>query len=309
MKTFISTAIAILLSVSLMAQTSANLKLNLINGKTYKAKVSTEQNTTSNFNGMQQNTTITSVMFMSLKPTAINADNILAEVRFDTISTKISMPNMEMSSVKPGDLKSTDPGTVMCCILNRLSQAIFQVKMGLTGNVIEISNISPLAESILKGIDSIQGQAAGMLKTQTSMLVSEKSIKSMIESVTAYLPGKQVKVGDKWDTQLSLVSGGMGMLIANNYKLKKISGNQAELAAESTIEPASQYPIDMNGAKISYDVRGLGKSTVDVDTQTGWLIKASSKQHLMGNMNLKMQGNDMQIPVEIDDKTETVSVP
>ena len=99
------------------------------------------------------------------------------------------------------------------------------------------------------------------------------------------------------------------MSVTSNYKLKKVTGNQAEIAADITVEPASQEPTVINGMPMTYDVRGLGKSTVTIDTKTGWITKTSSKTHLQGNMNIKAQGNDMQIPLEVDSFTEVVALP
>jgi hypothetical protein len=309
MKTLISTVIAIVFSVSLMAQSSANLSLNLDMNKTYKIKSTTEQNTTVTFGGAPQQSVTSSYSFLSLKPVSNGKDFIVAELRFDTIATKVSMPKMDMNSTKPGNIKSTDPSEVVGCILNRLSSQTFNVKLALTGNVIEISNLKAIVDNILKDIDSIQGQAAPMLKAQIGMMISENALKGMIEAITAYLPGKKVSVGESWNSRITISAGGLGMLIDNNYKLKKINGTQAEVSAEATIEPASQAPMDMGGAQITYDVRGLGKTTLIIDTKTGWIVKATSKSHNQGNMNIKAQGNDMQMPMETDGTTEIVAVP
>jgi hypothetical protein len=295
-------------SVSLMAQ-NANLKLNLEKNKTYRIKSINEQNTTVTYGGAPQQAETRSITTISLKPLNIGTDNIVADVRFDTLITTVSMPKMEMNSTKEGNIKSSDPSEIVSAFLNRLSKVTLNVKLALTGNVIEITNLQALEGEITRGIDSIQGQMSGMIKTQIKNMISENSLKGMIESVTAYLPGKQVKVGDKWESHISLTAGGMGMLIGTNYKLKKITGSQAEISAESTIEPANQAPMEMNGAQITYDVRGLGKSTLIIDTATGWIIKTSSKNHTQGNMNIKAQGNDMQMPMETDGSSEVVSVP
>lgn len=308
MKNLFSTVLTIMFCASLMAQT-ANLKLNLEKNKTYRIKSNTEQNTTVTYGGAPQQVETKSITVLSLKPVDITPDNIIADVRLDTLITTVSMPKMEMNSTKAGNLKSSDPSEIVNTFLNRLSSVTFHVKLAPTGNVVEITNLQALEGEITKGIDSIQGQMSGMIKTQVKNMVGESSLKGMIESVTAYLPGKQVSVGDKWESHISLTAGGMGMLIGTTYKLKKLSNNQAEITAESTIEPASQIPMEMNGAQISYDIRGLGKSTLTIDTKTGWIVKTSSKNHLQGNMNIKAQGNDMQMPMETDGTTEMVNVP
>ena len=308
MKTFISLAVLFVFSVSLMAQT-ATLKLNLEQNKTYRVKSTSEQNTTINMGGTPRQAETKSYIMMSLKPVSVSPDFIMADIRFDTIITTVSSPKMEMNSNKTGNYKSSDFSEAVSYFLNKLSNTTFNIKLAPTGNVIEITNIRTITGDLLKGVDSVQGPMSSMVQAQIKMMISETGIKGMIESITAYLPGKQVQVGDKWESHISVSAGGMGLLMGTNYKLKKITGNQAEISAENTMEPANQVPVEMNGAEISYDVRGLGKSTLLVDTKTGWIIKISSKNHNQGNMNIKAQGNDMQMPMEIEGTTEIVNVP
>jgi hypothetical protein len=308
MKSIFSTAIVLFFSISLMAQT-ANLKFNLEKGKTYRVKSTNEVTSAVNYNGMQQNSEVTNISIMSVKAVAIMADHFLAEVRIDSMATKISMPKMEMNSSKPGSMSSQNPSDVMGCVLNRLCKSVFQVKMSPDGKVIEITNINAVTAEVTSGIDSITGQTAPMLQSQIKQTVSEKSIKSMIEAVTAYMPGKEVKVGDKWNNSLSFSSGGMQMIATSNYKLKSLTGSQAEISSETTLEPSGSEPLDMGGMQMTFDVRGLGKNAATVDAKTGWIIKSTGKSHLQGNLNMKMQGNDMQMPIEIDATNTLVALP
>lgn len=308
MKKIITTSIAICVSALLIAQTPVNLKLNLVKNKTYRLKTTSSQNTTMTYGGTPQQSESKSITSLSIKPVDSGADFVIAEVRFDTMQTSISMPKMELNSTKPGKLSSSDPSEVMNCIMNRLSKAVFNVKFSTNGKVLEISNLKANTDTISQGLDSLQGQMA-MMKGRMVDMASEATIKGMIESITGYLPGKEINVGDKWTSNIVMSSGGIGMSMTYNYKLKKVTGNQAEISGDVTIEPASQTPTEMNGAQISYDVRGLGKSTLTVDAKTGWILKATIKTHNQGNLNMKMQGNDMQMPIETDGTTEVISLP
>ena len=308
MKKIVTTCIAISVSVLLMAQTPVILKFNLVKEKTYRLKSSSTENTTVTYGGTPQQIETKSISSVSIKPINLGADFVIAEVRFDTMQTTVSMPKMELNSTKPGKLSSSDPSEAMNCIMNRLSKAVFNVKFSLSGKVLEISNLKANTDAITQGIDSLQGQMA-MAKGRITSMVSEDAIKGMIEVITGYLPGKEVITGSKWASSIILNSGGIGMTMTYNYKLKKVTGNQAEITGDVTVEPASQAPADMNGAQISYDVRGLGKSTLTVDAKTGWLLKATIKTYNQGNMNIRMQGNDMQMPVETDGTTEIISLP
>jgi hypothetical protein len=293
MKTLVSTAIALFIGGIMMAQT-ANLKFNLDKNKTYRVKTKTEQTTSYSGGGQQQTINSNTTMFFSLKPISSSADNFQAEVKFDSIKTTMTMPmmNIDINSTKEGNIKSPDISTALGCLFHRLSSNTFNVKMAYTGNVIEISNYQAIADNILQGIDSLQGQAQ-MMQAQAKGMFTEPSLKGMIESVTAYLPGKEVKEGDKWVSVLNQAGMGASMQTTNNLKLKKINGKQAEITGDATIEPTG-------GAQT--DVRGVSKSTLTIDLNSGWIIKGTSKQHSQGTMG-------GQATIESDGTTEIADIP
>ena len=293
MKTLVSTAIALLIGSTMIAQT-VNLKFNFDKNKTYRVKASTESSTSYSGGGMQQTINVNSTMFFSLKPLSTAVDNFQAEVKFDSIIISMTLPMMkiDINSVKEGNIKSSDISDALGCLFHRLSSNTFAVKMAYTGNVIEISNYQAIADNILQGIDSLQGQAQ-MMQAQAKGMFTEPALRGMIEAVTAYLPGKEVKEGDKWISVFSQASMGATMQTTNNLKLKKISGKQAEITGDATIEPTGGAPSD---------VRGVSKSTFTIDVNSGWIIKGSSKQHSQGTMG-------GQATIESDGTTEIANIP
>lgn len=309
MKTLIIFGTVCLLSLSTLAQNQVDLSLNLEKNKVYRAKSTSEQNVTQTVMDNQQQVQTKTLTVMSIKMISGDTTAMNVEIHFDTIGFNNTMPKMDVASFKEGTLSSTDPEKVMNVILNRLSKSTLAVKLSKAGKVLEISNMKVISDSVLSGVDSIKGQAAVMVQIQAKNMVSEESLTGMINVITDHLPGKKVQTGDKWESQFKISSSGIGILVNGKYKLKKITGNQAEIKGESTNEPASSTPVDMGGAEITYDARGLGEVTLLVDTQTGWIIKGSSRTHSQGNVEVKAQGQDFQIPVESDNTSEIVAVP
>jgi hypothetical protein len=301
---------SLLLSISLSAQSQVDLKLNLKSGKKYAIKSASEQTVNTSFNGMQQSTQVKSGIVLSIIAKETNAAGIIAEVQLDTIttSTNAGMMKLDINSGKGGSISSSDISEAMSAVMARLSSCKLQVKFSPEGKVLEISNVQAVTDSVCKGLDTLKGQMSQMLLMQTKTMVNETSIKGMIESVTAYLPGKPVKVGDKWNSSYVQSSGGIGMLISTDFKFKNLADKKAEIVGNSTIEPSSTEPVSMNGAKISYDVRGLSKSNLKVDTESGWILSGTNQSHSQGNMSVSMSGNNMQVPVEIDNTTIITSL-
>jgi hypothetical protein len=132
----------------------------------------------------------------------------------------------------------------------------------------------------------------------------------MAEVFTHNLPGKPVASGDKWDITVTMNSGGMSLDIITSYILSGIKDNAANLTAESTIQATpNAEPLSYGPAKVMYDeLKGLGKSEMVLDTRTGLVIQNTSKTHLAGNLNISVQGMNLQMPMEMDGTSKVVSI-
>lgn len=297
MRTLVSITLFAFASCILMAQSSVELKYNLEKGKVYRVKSHGVYDQTMTVQGMERSTETQTTSYFSMKMLDANPDFFIAEVKFDTMITKVSAPPMLLNSSEAGDINSEDAVEVTKAILHRLSNSTILARLDYKGKVLDIMNHQVIENSVLAGTDSLKGQAA-MAKGQLEMMVKKEALIGMIEGVTAYLPNEKVKKGAKWESSFVNTAGGVGMAINSTYALKELSKKKAVLAADIIVEPASSEPTLMNGAEITNELRGLGKSDMEIDPQTGWIIKASSKTQMSGNMNVKAPGQSMSIPIE-----------
>lgn len=312
MKKLLLSFTAILLGMSLMAQNTADLKLNLEKNKVYRFKSSSEQSISQTVNGAQQTTIAKTNSTLSIKMVDATPDFIIAEVRFDTLITSTNAMGKitDIKSTSEGNIKSTEMADVMSCIMNRLSKNSLYVKMDYVGKVIEIVNSKMLSYVILKDTSSITGETAAVIKMQVKNSINDKAFKSMVETFTYNLPGKQVSVGDKWDITASMNSGGMSLDIITSYDLEGINNNAATILATSNVKASENAdPMEFSGAKITYDnLGGLAKSNMVIDIRTGLLLDNTSKMHIAGDLSITGPGFSMQMPMEIDGETRIIAV-
>jgi hypothetical protein len=242
------------------------------------------------------------------------ADFMITEVRFDTLITNTNTmgKTINISSAREADIKSTESADVMSSIMNRLSKNALYIKMDFTGRVIEIVNSKMLSDLIMKDTSSIAltGPMASAVKAQIKNMVSDNSLKTMVEMFTYYLPGKQIATGDNWSVTLATNSGGMTLDIMTSYHLDGINGNAANITAESNIKAAENAaPMESGGAKITYDdLKGLSKSNMVIDIRTGLAIENNSKTHITGNLGVSVPGMNMQIPMDIDSVSKVIAL-
>ena len=169
-----------------------------------------------------------------------------------------------------------------------------------------------LSDMIMKDTSSITltGPMASAIKTQIQNMVSDNTLKTMAEMFTHFLPGKQVSTGDNWTMTLTTNSGGMSLDIITSYHLDGITGNNANITAESNIKAAANAaPMESGGAKITYDdLNGLSKSTMVIDIRTCLLVEEKAKTHIAGNLGVSMPGMSMQIPMDINGESKVIAV-
>jgi hypothetical protein len=313
MKKIFLSCIAVLFCISIVAQNTANLKMNLEKNKVYRLKSVSEQAITQTVNGVQQATDSKVDYTLSLKMIDATSDFMITEVHFDTLITNTNtMGKMVIiSSVNEGDIKSAEIADVMSCIMNRLSKNALYVKMDFAGRPIEIVNSKMLSDLIMKDTSSITlaGPTAAAVKKQIINMVSDNSLKTMIEMFTWCLPGKQVSTGDNWNVTQQTSSGGMMLDIITTYHLVGLNGNNADITAESNIKASENaVPIESGGAKVTYDnLKGLSKSTMVIDIRTGLTVENKAKTHITGNLGISAPGFSMQMPMDINGESKVIA--
>jgi hypothetical protein len=288
--------------------------MNLEKNKVYRFRSSSEQTITQTINGNQQNVDSKTSSTVSIKMVDATADFIVAEVRFDTIiyNTNSMGKTSIISSVNEGDIKSSETADVMSCIMNRLCKNALYIKMDFAGKILEIVNSKMLSDVIMKDTSAITltGMMGTGVKTQIINTVSDKTLKTMVEAFTNYLPGKQVSTGDNWNVTVQVNSGGMILDIITGYHLDGIKGNNANVTAESNIKASENAdPMIAGGAKITYDdLKGLSKSNMVIDIHTGLLIEDKAKTHIAGNLGISAPGMTMTMPMDINGESKVIAL-
>lgn len=312
-KIFFSCA-ALLFCISLSAQNSVNLKLNLEKNKVYRLNSVSEQTIIQTINGNQQTIDSKTNYAISLKTLDLTPDFMITEVHFDTLisNTNTMGKTILVSSATAGNISSSDNSDIMSYVMNKLSKNAVYVKLAYNGKVLEIVNTKMLSDMIMKDTSSIsvKGAVREGVKSQIKNLFSDNTLKTMVEMYTYYLPGRQVATGEKWDASVNTNSGGMALDITTNFLLNGIENNFANVTSESSIQAASNAePMVSGGAKITYDdLKGMSKANLKIDINTGLIVENKSKTHITGNLGVSVQGMNMQIPMDIDGNSRIISL-
>jgi Family of unknown function (DUF6263) len=315
MKKILLSCAAILFCIPFMAQNGVNLKMNLEKNKVYRFSSSSEQTISQTINGNQQTTDSKTNHSVSIKMVDVTAGFMITEVHFDTLVTYTNTmgKTVNISSVSEGNIKSAETADIMSYIMNRLSKNPLYIKMDFSGKVLEVVNAKMLSDIIMKDTSSITltGPVASAVKTGIKNLISDNTLKTMVETFTHYLPGKQISTGDNWNVTEETNSGGMTLDIITTYHLDRVNGNAANITAESNIKAAENAsPMVAGGATITYDdLKGLSKSNLVIDIRTGLVIENKAKTHIAGNLGISAPGMSMQMPMDINGTSRVIALP
>lgn len=314
MKRILLSAAALLIVISLTAQETANLRLNLEKNKIYRLKSVSEQTITQTVNGATQTVESKVDYSISLKMLDMTPDLMVTEVHFDTLITNTNTMGKvsSISSTVEGDMKSTETSDIMSCIMNRLSRNALYVKMDFTGKPLEIVNAKMLSDMILKDTASITltEPMASAIKTQVAATISDNTLKTMIGGFTWHLPAKEISAGEEWKLADQMNSGGMLLMVTTAYHLDRINGSNANITVESDIRAAENAPpIKSGGATVTYDnLAGMSKSNLVIDIRTGLVIEDIAKTRISGTLGISAPGFSMQMPMDINGETKVTSV-
>ncbi len=314
MKKILLSLVVAMFCISAMGQNSAVLKLNPEKNKVYRFNSVSESTITQTVAGNSNSSDTKTNNTISIKMVDATPDFMIAEVRFDSLITVSNAMGKvtNLNSSKEGDMKSSDVTEVMACINNRLSKNALYAKIDFSGKVLQIINARMLSDVILKDTSSItlKNPVGSMIKNQMQNMVTEKALIAMVEGYIYYLPAKEVSTGNNWDVTENTSFGGMTLEVITSYHLDGIIGNKANITAESNIKaPDNVQPIVNGPAKVTYDdLKGISKSTMAIDIQTGFLVEAKSKSHIAGNLGINYPGGSMQMPMDISIDSKVTAI-
>ena len=315
MKKNLLSLVVAMFCISAMAQNSVNLKLNLEKNKVYRFNSVSESTITQTVAGNSNSSDTKTNNTISIKMVDATPDFMIAEIRFDSLITVSNAMGKvtNLNSSKEGDIKSSEATDVIACVNNRLSKNALYVKMDFSGKVLQVVNSKMLSDVILKDTSSItlKDPIGSMIKKQMQNMVTEKAFITMVEGYTYYLPAKEVSTGNSWDVTENTSFGGMTLEVITSYHLDGTNGNKANITAESNIKaPDNVQPIVNGPTKVTYDdMKGISKSNIVIDTQTGLLVEAKSKSHIAGTLGINYPGGSMQMPMDIsiDSKVSAIN--
>lgn len=303
MKTILHLSLALLFLASCQGK-KEKLQLNLVKGQTYTQRLISNMTITQNISGQQMNMTMAVGGKMVFKVVNSNDSIFDIDVRYESLSMKMGMPNgtMEFSSDKQ------DEKDVFSTVLGSMRNKSFMVRMDKYGKVKEVKNIDTLFSGFFEKFPQISNEQKQVISDQIKQAYGTKTFKGNLEMTSAIFPEHPVAIGDPWVTKTTMTMSGADVNLESNYKLKEVHPDYYLISGSSKLVTDNKGKfVQTNGMPVKYEMTGTMTTEIKVDRKTGWIIDSKTSQALNGAMeikdNPKVPGG-MFIPMMINNEME-----
>ena len=293
--------LAIMLAVGVLASYAEaagklQLRLNLKKGKTYGLRTIVDQEISQEMQGQEQAMTQKISMGYTFYVEDVDADGVASiKVAYDSITFEQSSA---MRTIAYDSSKDAAPADAAASAFAALVGQSFSVKIAPDGSVKGVKGVDELVAHVMGKMDVPDGAMKTTMEKSLKNQFGEQGVKDMMVNITGIYPDGPVSEGDSWNKRF-VMSAGMGMILESACTLKKRKNGVAIIDVNTKISPNTETPpMDMGFAKISYDISGVQKGTVEVDEATGWPIRSKFTQEFSGIT--KVEGaTSMEIPISV----------
>jgi hypothetical protein len=270
-----------------------SLKLNLPQNGRYHYELSSQNSFSQELKG--ENTTNQSVMeagydYIVNKNTENSFQLLMKYTKFKFV-IKNPEGDIEFDAAKASSL--VDPSQR---IFAAFDKAQFMISVDTLGNVQSLTGYEQIKER-MNQLASSSPQALQVVNSTFKQYVNEGFFKQQVEQNFKMFPGKKLKVGDNWKTNIS-INGGLKLNLENTYTLKTVKDGIAEISSIAYINMTEQ-PLNVGGYPVIASVKGKQTGKIKIEIATGLPLASESKTNISGKIELK----GMQIPVKLETKS------
>jgi hypothetical protein len=220
--------IAALLLLALPAQEKVEVKWKFQTGRELRYRHSQKQTMEFAGTAMEQQTAQTHLWTVK----GVDDKGVAAlETKVVAVAAKGTGPAGEYDYDSEKDKEA--PENPQVAMMAKMVGKTFQMKMTPAGKIVELQGYDKLVDEMLKDL----GEDAGPMKEMLKQMLSDDTMKSMMQQMAPMLPEKPVAKGESWKNDFTLklpMMGGIKFGITST--LADVKDGEAHIAQDWTIE-------------------------------------------------------------------------
>lgn len=174
-------------------------------------------------------------------------------------------------------------------LLDCLDQTSLVVRMTPEGKVVHVKGLEETTHQFQEKMKNEKLLPENNVKDICSM-ITPKTAEYLVYSITNFLPGKPVKVGQSWDKKTPIGN----MTIQQTWTLKSASDKTIIVDEAAAVEMGkSDNPM------LKYEsLKGEGKGTISLNGQDHWVEKQESEFHFEGKQSIEIPSSEKPLEIE-----------
>jgi hypothetical protein len=261
------------------------LRLRLQKGESYNLRMTVNQKISQNIQGQQQDMTQTIGTGYLFNVADVN-ENEMASVKV-TYRSILFRQDGPMGTIEYDS--SNPPAAVppMAMGFAALVGQSFSMIISPEGHVKSIQGVDAMLTRMMKQFDLPDDSMRDSVEKNLREQFGDEALKESMENLMAIYPDKPVGTGDSW-TKKVIISKGFPFILDNTWTLKtrKDGVSIIEVSSKISANPKAA-PIVMGTMKLSYDISGKQKGTMELQEATGWIRRAESTQEFSGRVKME----------------------
>ena len=264
---------------------------NLPQGEIFKQVVSMESKTTQEFMGQKMKSDINMNMSSLYHINDVNDDNYIVTMTMDAIRMDMSVMGMTVSYDSDTDEEKAY-GQNLSPVFKAMTNIPVEVEINRNGEMKSAKGFEKILDAMNEAASELDEETKELFFKEIHKQFSDKAIKESFEQSTMYLPKKPVAIGEKWNMEVKTVAS-YAFDIRMELQLISVNDNVAIIEGTGKVSTSSGgMEQEVNGIETKINLSGTQTATIEIDTQTGWVINAIIEQDMKG----KIEAMGMEIP-------------
>ncbi|MCY6355232.1 DUF6263 family protein [Clostridium sp. ZS2-4] len=193
--------------------------------------------------------------------------NATVQVSFDSLNIKSMANNGQTLEYNSGD--PTADMSDLSKVYSTLIGEEFTVKISEDGKIKEVMGIDKIIEKVLKELNIKNSKQQEEIQKMIVEQFGDEALTKQVQNITSVYPDEPVKSGDTWEKKTD-VSSEYPLQAESKYTLVESKDKMSEITVDSKVKTKDNAePLILGNIKISYDIEGTQKGTLNVDEESG----------------------------------------
>jgi len=264
------------------------LEYKLEKGKTYKQRMVTEINMTTDIMGQEVEVDMKSEH--SIHYEVIGQNKGIYDVRATYQRIKMDM-NLPAPFTIDSDSLEQSSDIIAGNIIKSFVGIPIEFQLTKQGKITSVKGADKLTE-ILDDAENEQ------YKQLFAAQFSEQSIQSTFEQMFTYFPNNPIVLNESWDVAKNLNTNGIDLINKMKLTLTQVKNKVATLELTGTVvTPEGGAVLEFQGMDTKISAKGEQAGTMQIDMKTGWIVDSELTQKSV--QDIEIMGHTMQQKMEI----------